>query len=203
VGETLIDETRVWQTWAEVLGVTPFTFMAALGAVIANGEDHRQVFERVDRPDWEAFRPAFAEAYGGFQEADLYPDAKSTLDTLRSSGYRVAIIANQPAERTSELRFLGVRADVMAMSDELGVHKPDPGFYARALEMMGASPSDVLYVGDRLDNDVRPSVAAGMRAVWLKRGPWAYLARDAPPAGVLAVGSLSELVDRIADWWAR
>ncbi len=37
VGETLIDETRVWSTWADVLGVPRLTFMAALGAAIARG----------------------------------------------------------------------------------------------------------------------------------------------------------------------
>jgi HAD superfamily hydrolase (TIGR01662 family) len=201
VGETLIDETRVWQVWADILGVTPFTFMAALGAVIANGEDHRAVFQKVGRPDWQALRPAFAEAYGGFGASDLYADAIPTLEALRACGYRIAILANQPAERTAELRALGVDAEILAMSDELGVHKPAPEFYARALELMAAAPSAVVYVGDRLDNDIRPSLDAGMRAVWIKRGPWAYLATDSAPEGVLAVDSLSELVDRIADWW--
>ena len=28
--------------------------MAALGAVIADGDDHRDVFQMVDRPDWRA-----------------------------------------------------------------------------------------------------------------------------------------------------
>jgi HAD superfamily hydrolase (TIGR01662 family) len=203
VGETLVDETRVWTTWADVLGVTPFTFMAGLGAVIARGSDHRGVFELVGRPDWQDFRPAFAERYAGFQEDDLYPDAKPAIDSLRRSGYRVAIIANQPAERTAELRFLGVRADVMAMSEEIGVHKPAPEFFGRALELMGAPPSDVAYVGDRLDNDVGPAVAAGMRAVWVRRGPWAYLAGGSAPEGVLLVDSLTQFVERIDSWWPR
>jgi len=35
VGETLIDESRMWHEWADILGVPRFTFSAALGAVIA------------------------------------------------------------------------------------------------------------------------------------------------------------------------
>lgn len=35
VGEVLIDEARVWETWAHLIGVTPLTFAAVLGAVIA------------------------------------------------------------------------------------------------------------------------------------------------------------------------
>ena len=39
VGETLIDETRVWSIWADVLGIPRLTFMAAFGAVVARGGD--------------------------------------------------------------------------------------------------------------------------------------------------------------------
>ena len=203
VGETLIDESRVWETWARLLGVTRFTFMAAMGAVLARGGDHRETFPLLGFDDWERLRPEFDTAYGGFQESDLYPDAKSALDALRSNGYRVAIIANQPAERTEELRFLGVRAEVMGMSAEMGVHKPDPAFYAAALVRMdNALPEEVAYVGDRLDNDVIAVAAAGMHPVWIKRGPWAAVAPGEPVPGTLIVTSLTELVERIDEVWA-
>lgn len=203
VGETLIDETRVWSTWADVLDVPRFTFMAALGAAIARGDEHRDVFEIVARPDWRSHTVEFAATYGGFQPRDLYPDVLPALAALRAAGYRLAILANQPAERTAELRALGVAADVMAMSDELGVHKPSPDFFARALELMAADAADVAYVGDRLDNDVRPAAAAGMRAVWLRRGPWGVIVNEPPPAGTLMIDSLAELVQRVGETWGE
>lgn len=203
VGETLIDESRVWETWARILGVTRFTFMAALGAMLARGRQFDEVFAYLGVTNREDHRAAFNAAYGGFQEGDLYPDAKAALDALRGAGYRVAIIANQPAERTQELRFLGVRAEVMGMSAEMGVHKPAPEFYAQALQRMGdPAPTDVAYVGDRLDNDIHPAAAAGMRPVWIRRGPWAAITEDVPPAGTLVVDSLTELVERIDEAWA-
>ena len=58
------------------------------------------------------------------------------------------------------------------------------------------------YVGDRPDNDVRPSAAAGMRAVWLRRGPWGVITAEAPGAS-LQVRSLAELVERIDEAWAE
>lgn len=202
VGETLIDETRVWTTWAGVFGITPFTFMAAMGAVLARGGDFRDTFACLGHPDWERHRPEAAAAYAGFQERDLYPDARPALDSLRAAGYRLAIIANQPAERTAELRALGIHADVIAMSAEIGVHKPLPEFFRETLRLLGEpDPGTVAYVGDRLDNDVYPSAAAGMRPIWLKRGPWAAITTEAPPAGTLVVDSLTELVERIGDWW--
>ena len=202
VGETLIDETRIWGLWADVLGFTRLTFMAAFGAVLARGGEYRDVFEFLGRPDWSEHMPEVAAAYGGFQESDLYVDALPTLESLRAAGYSVSIFANQPAERTAELRALGVDADVVAMSDELGVHKPAPEFFSRALEMMAdPDPGQVAYVGDRLDNDIRPALDAGMRTVWLRRGPWAVITDEAPPAGTLVVDSLTELVERVDDCW--
>lgn len=189
VGETLIDETRVWATWADVLGIPRFTFMAALGGVIARGEDHRRVFDVLDVADWAAWEPEVAHTYGGFGVADLYPDAVSALTALSAAGYGVAVLGNQPACRHAELQALGVRVDVLAMSDTLGVAKPDPAFFRRALELMGSpEPSDVAYVGDRLDNDVMPASALGLQSVWLRRGPWGLLQQDR--AGTATLGQV-------------
>jgi HAD superfamily hydrolase (TIGR01549 family) len=206
VGETLIDETRTWSLWADVLGIPRLTFMAALGAVIARGGEHSGVFGvfGIAEADWRAMLPAVEERYRGFQEQDLYPDARPTLPALAAAGYRVAVLANQPASRTNQLRALGIAPEVMAMSEELGVAKPAPAFFARAIELMGRpDPAQVAYVGDRVDNDVLPAMAAGMRGVWIRRGPWGAI--QAPPADrqpALTVSTLDELVDRIGQAWS-
>lgn len=175
IGETLIDETRVWATWAGVVGVTPLVLMGALGVAIATGADHRQVLERFD-PGWEGRIGAFEAAYDGFRPDDLYADALPGLAAMTAAGLGVAVIGNQPASRTAELRALGVDPDIMVMSEELGADKPSADFYRRALAAMGdPDPASVTYVGDRVDNDVLPAVAHGLRAVHLRRGPWGIL----------------------------
>lgn len=202
VGETLVDETRVWSIWAEELGIPRLTFMAAFGAAIVAGGEHRDVFTLVRRPDWRQIMPRVLQRYGAFRHDDLYPDALPTIEALRRAGYRLAIIANQPVERTSDLRGLGIEVEVIAMSDELELWKPDPAFFARALELMGdADPGSVAYVGDRIDNDVLPSAAAGMRAVWLRRGPWGVIPSTRPTEATLVVDSLDELVSEVARCW--
>ena len=203
VGETLIDETRIWSTWADALGVPRLTFHARLGATIAQGGDFREVFKAFGGEDWRQRLPEVEAIYAGFRPDDLYPDAARSVDALRGDGYRVAIVANQPAARDEQLRASGIEAEVMAMSDAMGVAKPTPEFFARALDLMGSPPSgQVAYVGDRVDNDVLPAIAAGMRAVWLRRGPWGVIQQL--PDGVvpaLVVGSLDELVARIEEVW--
>jgi FMN phosphatase YigB (HAD superfamily) len=46
-----------------------------------------------------------------------------------------------------------------------------------------------------VDNDVRPAAAAGLMAVFVRRGPWAWIqaGRDDPPEADLVVGSLADL----------
>ncbi len=203
VGETLVDETRVWSVWADQLGITRLTFMATLGAVIAEGGQHHDLFSRFGIGDWRSWAHSVETAYGGFQPIDLYPDAIRAMDSLRAQGYRLAVIANQPAQRTAELRALGVEAEVMGMSAEMGVSKPAPEFFAQVLQLIGSpAPSDVAYVGDRVENDVIPAIAAGMRAVWIRRGPWGAIQQL--PDGVrpaMSVTSLDELVERVEELW--
>lgn len=202
VGETLVDETRVWETWADSLGIPRLTFMAAFGAAIERGGQHADVFHVLGINDWRARLPAIEAAYGGFRSSDLYPDVLPALAALAKPGWRIAVIGNQPARRTAELRGLGVVPDVMAMSDEMGLAKPDPAFFRRALQLMGdPDPGDVAYVGDRIDNDVLPSSAAGMRSVWLRRGPWGVIAEAAPREAALVVDSLEELARRVHEAW--
>lgn len=192
VGEVLIDETRVWSVWAEVLGLPAFTLMAAIGGAVTAGGDHRDAFALLGAHDWAGRQDAFEARYGGFRPGDLYPDALPSLAALRAAGDGVAVMGNQPAVRSDELRALGVDADIVAMSEELGVEKPDPAFFAAVVSATGAAPGDIAYVGDRVDNDVLPSRAAGLRPVWLRRGPWGALHRL--PEGV-AVPQASGLDD--------
>lgn len=204
VGETIIDETRVWSIWADMLGIPRLTFLAGFGAVLARGGEHRDVFELFNVADWRTAWPEHEAIYGGFQPDDLYPDAIAAMDSLRGRGYRVAVIGNQPTSRTAELRRIGVDAEVIAMSAEMAVAKPSQEFFERVLELLGSPrASSVAYVGDRVDNDVLPAMVAGMRAVWIRRGPWGFIERL--PEGVhpaLMVASLEELAERIDEAWS-
>ena len=201
VGEVLVDETRVWATWAEVLGVPAFTVMGVLGHVAAAGGDHRRAFDLLGVEGWEDRAGAFEARLGGLQARDLYPDALPALAALRARGILVAVVGNQPASRHDELLAAGLDVDVLAMSDALGVAKPSPAFFEAVLELVGGpagpvDPAAVVYVGDRVDNDVVPAAAAGLRTAWVRRGPWGLLQDDAGRAD-LEVRSLDELVDRL------
>ena len=203
VGETIIEESRIWRAWADELGIPQMTFMSVFGAIVARGQGYQDVASYFEIGDWRVHREAVDARIGGFGMEDLYPDAVPAIRALQERGYRVAVIGNQPASRHAELQALGVEPDVMAMSETMGVMKPDPDFFRLSLGLLGdPDPATVAYVGDRIDNDVLPSSKAGMRAVWLRRGPWGIVPTETPAQAALVVDSLTELVERIDEVFA-
>ncbi|HVF04678.1 MAG TPA: HAD family hydrolase [Frankiaceae bacterium] len=196
VGETLVCEDAVWRAWAEVYGVPPLTFMGALGAVIERRAHHKDVF-RYFGSDPESI----GESPHAIGPADLYPDAVPCLRALKAAGYLVGVSGNQPPDVSERLMAsLGLDLDVVASSAAWGVEKPDPAFFARVAAAAGLPVSEIAYVGDRVDNDVLPAKAAGMTAVFLRRGPWGYVHAAWPEAASadVRIDSLAELPDALS-----
>lgn len=204
VGETLVDETRQWASWAEWMGVPVLTFCAVLGAVIERGEHHRRVFEYLapgfDLPRAMAERAAAGSGYV-IERRDFYPDALPTLEALRAAGLIVGIVGNQPEETEAALADSGVVVDHIASSARWGVEKPSPAFFQRIVDLTSLSPGEIAYVGDRLDNDVLPAAAAGMKAILVVRGPWGVLHAQRPEAAQAhaVIHDLSDLPAVITD----
>ena len=201
VGETLVDETRAWGAWADHLGVPRLTYFAVLGATIAEGRHHRDPIP-LFRPDLDVEAESRRLEASGFKFViveDLYPDALDCLRTLAADGYRLGIAANQPAATAAAVRAMGVPLELVGTSTDWGVHKPDPAFFARIARELDLPTEKIAYVGDRVDNDVRPARAAGMVSVFLRRGPWGWIqaGRDDPSEADLVVDSLAELPLRL------
>ncbi len=56
------------------------------------------------------------------------------------------------------------------LSFKCGLMKPCKGFYQKALEESGASPEEVIMIGDSLEKDIIPAVEMGMKAIWIRKG---------------------------------
>lgn len=175
VGEVLIDESREYGTWADWLGVPRHTFSAVFGAVIASGRDYREVFQHF-RPGFDLEKERQARIDAGLGEYlnanDLYPDVRPCLSELRERGYFVGIAGNQTVRAGRFIRELNLPADIIATSDDWGVSKPAVEFFHKLVGVSRHSPKEILYVGDRLDNDISPAMDAGLATAWLRRGPW-------------------------------
>jgi FMN phosphatase YigB (HAD superfamily) len=182
VGETLVDETGMWERAADRAGVPRFTLMGVLGGLAARGEHHSRAWEilGVEPP---------ASTWG---PEDFYPDALPCLEALRGRGLTVGAVGNTPAEAEELLRE---HVDLIGSSGRWGVEKPAAAFFERIVEQSGVAAGEIAYVGDRVDNDVRPAIDAGFVAVHVRRGPWGHLF-DAPPRAIV-VHSLAELPEAL------
>lgn len=200
LGETLASETRNWTRWADHLGVPTFTFFGAIGAVIAQRRPHTEVFE-LFKPgfDWKAelaLKDAAGEAWHVDVE-DLYEDALDAIHRLRADGYKVAVIANQPRVVEGFLATLPI--DASATSAAWGIEKPDVRFFERIADVLDAPAASIVYVGDRVDNDIVPAKKAGMAAIHIRRGPHGVIQADWPEAAQADahITSLTDLPDAL------
>ncbi|MEE1781642.1 HAD family hydrolase [Streptomyces sp. SP17BM10] len=204
VGECLVDETREYGTWADWLGVPRHTFVAQFGAVIAEGRDYRETFQ-VFRPGFDLYEEREKRAAAGrpewFGEDDIYPDVRPAFAHLRADGMWLAIAGNQTVRAGGLLRELFTGdVDLIGTSDDWGASKPDLAFFERVAEVVPAAVGEILYVGDRLDNDVLPAARAGMKTALIRRGPWGWIQQHAPAAeqATFRIDSLAELPELIA-----
>jgi HAD superfamily hydrolase (TIGR01509 family) len=183
IGETLVDETRLWESAADAAGIPRFTLMGVLGGLAARGEPHSRVWEilGIERPE---------QSWPG---VGFYADALPALERLRGRGLVVGAVGNTPVEAEELVR---AHVDFVGSSARWGVHKPAPEFFARVAQEAGLAPAAIAYVGDRVDNDVVPALSAGMVAVHVRRGPWGHL--HAAPPGAIRIRGLDELPGALA-----
>lgn len=197
VGGVLVNEARLWRGWAELVGLDEPAFHQALRAGIAAGKGiGGTVRELAPGLDIRAHRTRLAalEIPG---EEDLYPDVRAAFTALRRAGLRLGIAGNQPPGVAEALAALDLGADFVATSTQWGVSKPDGAFFARVSEAAGVASSRIAYVGDRLDNDVEPARAAGMRALFVPRGIWGEV-QDAMPHDAERIASLEHILEAIS-----
>lgn len=109
--------------------------------------------------------------------ADLMPGAARLIRALKDRGYRLALIADgRPGTYTNVLTQHRIHHlfDVFAISELVGVEKPDPRIFVHALDRLGIEEPDyprTVMVGNRLDRDVKGANRLGMVSVWMDWSP--------------------------------
>ncbi|PFG05144.1 HAD-IA family hydrolase [Bacillus sp. es.034] len=82
---------------------------------------------------------------------------------------KVAIITNGTIHRQkAKIVNTGLHEyfDVILISEEVGLEKPDPRIFHLALNKLQVQPEDALFVGDNLVKDVFGPQAAGLKGIW-------------------------------------
>lgn len=95
------------------------------------------------------------------------------LEELRNRGYRLALLSNGGSTlQRSKLKATGLfdqfESERILISGEIEGDKPNGIVFRKLADRMELPPSEILYVGDHLENDVHGSREAGLNAAWLK-----------------------------------
>ena len=115
-----------------------------------------------------------------------FPDVLPVLAVLKTR-YRLGVITNGPSDlQRTKLARSGLDAwfPVQVISREVGVAKPDPRIFAIALERLGVTAAEAVYVGDSPKHDIQGAHASGIKAVWLQRDGAAGIKPVAQGGGV-------------------
>ena len=99
----------------------------------------------------------------------LIPGIVPVIETL-SRKYNLGLIANQPRITEAILKDhqLLQYFKVNCISELVGYKKPDRRIFKYALKSAECSPEEAVMIGDRIDNDVAPAKAMGLKTLWFK-----------------------------------
>ena len=124
--------------------------------------------------------------------------------TVLATRYKLGLVANSRENVLDAMERDGIRNlfTVIALASQVGVEKPDPAIFSYALNEAGVPASRAIYVGNRLDTDIRPARSLGMRTVWMLRGeatpaPTA-VQLDEPDAVITSLTGLTAVLARLA-----
>jgi 2-haloacid dehalogenase len=124
-------------------------------------------FERVPSVD-PALRP---KLLGAYRVLDAFPDARDALASLKSQGFRAAILSNgTPAMLDDATNASGIAdgLDAILSVDTLRLYKPRPEVYALVTRQFGVVPDDIVFVSSNRW-DVMGAASFGFRPVWVNR----------------------------------
>jgi putative hydrolase of the HAD superfamily len=98
------------------------------------------------------------------------PEAESMLRTLKARGLKTGLISDCSAEATVEWPKIALSSlfDVVVFSCQVGMKKPDPRIYQKALQELEVAAVNVLYLGDGSSRELSGAAAVGLTPVMLK-----------------------------------
>ena len=103
----------------------------------------------------------------------IFENSIPLLNELKARGYLTGVITNGPSVlQNHKMDTSGLRpyCDIVVVSGDEGVHKPDPRLFEITAERLGVKPQECVYVGDHPVNDIQGALSAGMGAIRMNFG---------------------------------
>ena len=172
VGYTLVNEDAVWEKRCQEQAETQEAKKLGLSArdiyheiEIASISRKPQFRTLLDKYNFKEVAPYRTEL------EKLYEEAPAIIKAL-SQKYELGIIANQLDGLKERLQAFGLLKyfKYIISSWDVQLMKPDIRIFEYALDKANCRPQEACMIGDRLDNDILPAKALGIKTVWIKQG---------------------------------
>ena len=100
----------------------------------------------------------------------LFPEVDEVLNMLHKA-FVLGVITNGPDTQREKIDTTSLAGymDVVIISGEVGVGKPEPEIFTKALIALRVSPRAAIYVGDSLTWDIAGAKSAGLYSIWINR----------------------------------
>lgn len=138
----------------------------------------------------------------------LFPEVPVLLETLTNDGFIVGVITNGPVEHQyKKLKSLGITTyfhrDLIFISDEVGIAKPNPQLFEQVARKTGFAPNEHLYIGDTWENDIAAPSNAGWQSIWFNHRNRVSETNHKPLAVINKLSSVLEVVKKIEETKGR
>jgi HAD superfamily hydrolase (TIGR01549 family) len=130
-----------------------------------------------------------------YETAAFEPDVAETLTKLSDMGLKVGLLSNTFIHKTALERHMAEAGFLDCLAPRLYTYqytyrKPDARIFRTAAEQIGVACENIIYIGDRIDNDVEGATKVGMLPIMKT----AYTNKGkTPPAGTHVIDNISEL----------
>jgi 2-haloacid dehalogenase len=132
-----------------------------------------------------------------YNRLGAYPEARPTLEALRASGLKLAVLSNgspRMLAAAGEAAGLAPLLDAVLSVEEVGIYKPSPQVYRLALDHLRIWPNELLFVSAN-GWDAAGAKAAGLRVAWCNRtGQPLERLGEAPDVVIKTLAELPALV---------
>ena len=99
----------------------------------------------------------------------LKEETLEVLEKLKEK-YKLALLSNGSSTvQHNKIDHVGIEKhfDVVVVSGDVGIHKPDPKLFEYTLEKLNVKADEALMIGDVFSTDILGAVRAGIKTVWL------------------------------------
>lgn len=153
----------------------------------------------MDLSQFSDFDQFFEQVFDYFATGDawtVYPEVESVLRAWNARGVELGVVSNFDSRLTQVLDELGLTHyfSSITISTQVGVAKPSPDIFLKALENYHYAPQQALHIGDQWDDDFQGAEGAGLTGIWLVRGDeWKQLRRQRSLAKEQCIHRLDQL----------